>query len=318
MTTFALKRDWRIPIATLLLVVLLALAFQLHSHWAAFLQWCLSTQITLHRYLVMYLLQLNNHQYSGGLWLLTGSFIYGVLHAIGPGHGKFIVTTYLSTNQESQLAARVVPFLGSLMQGVSAILFVFVLAVGFNLASGDLSESRWYVEKISAVMIGCFGVFVIWQALKSLRPRRLSILGIKPLHNHDADCGCGHHGVGKEMSHADWKTRIGVILTVGARPCSGAIMILMFANAIGIVTWGIFAVMTMALGTALSILGLSLAVRYARARTIAFFGEGSDQIRWLVPAVKVLGGVLIILFATVLFLTVIPISANGDYIAAGC
>jgi hypothetical protein len=46
------------------------------------------------------------------------------------------VTTYLTTNKESERAARVVPFLGSLMQGVSAILFVFILAVGFNLASG--------------------------------------------------------------------------------------------------------------------------------------------------------------------------------------
>jgi ABC-type nickel/cobalt efflux system permease component RcnA len=60
--------------------------------------------------------------------------------------------------------------------------------------------------------------------------------------------------------------RLGVILAIGARPCSGAIMILMFSNALGIVTWGIAAVMTMALGTALSIMGLSLAVRYARER----------------------------------------------------
>jgi ABC-type nickel/cobalt efflux system permease component RcnA len=93
---------------------------------------------------------------------------------------------------------------------------------------------------------------------------------------------------------------------------------LLFSNALGIVTWGIMAVMTMALGTALSILGLSLAVRYARERTVAWFGEGSQQIRWLVPSVKIIGGALIILFAVVLFLTVIPISANGDYIAAGC
>jgi nickel/cobalt exporter len=104
-----------------------------------------------------------------GVWLLVGAFLYGVLHAIGPGHGKFIVTTYLSTNQlavarsdsvehaveksahqqpdaaavlmvvqqqkESLTAARVVPFLGSLLQGVSAILFVFILAVGLNLCS---------------------------------------------------------------------------------------------------------------------------------------------------------------------------------------
>jgi ABC-type nickel/cobalt efflux system permease component RcnA len=50
---------------------------------------------------------------------------------------------------------------------VSAILFVFILAVGLNLASGDLSTSRWYVEKISALMVGAFGAYVIYQALKA-------------------------------------------------------------------------------------------------------------------------------------------------------
>ncbi|NEM18882.1 nickel transporter, partial [Escherichia coli] len=143
-------------------MVLLMAGFALHTHWNSFIQWCLAAQITLHRYLVMYLLQLNNHQYSGGLWLLTGAFLYGVLHAVGPGHGKFIVATYLSTNKESQLAARVVPFIGSLMQGVSAILFVFILAVGLNLAAGDISTSRWYVEKISALLIAAFGAFIIY------------------------------------------------------------------------------------------------------------------------------------------------------------
>lgn len=317
MTVQRLNFDWRLPTAGLTTLLLLAAAFTLHMHWAAFIQWCLATQITLHRYLVMYLLQLNNHEYSGGLWLLTGAFFYGVLHAIGPGHGKFIVTTYLSTNKESLFAARAVPFIGSLMQGVSAILFVFILVVGFNLASGDLSTSRWYVEKISAVMIGLFGVFVIYQALKTLRPRRLFISSLKPLHAHDEHCGCGHHGVGASLAQADWKTRFGVVLAIGARPCSGAIMILMFANTLGMVSWGMAAVMTMALGTALSILGLSLAVRYARERTVAFFGDSGGN-SWIMPAVKIAGGVMLILFASILFLTVIPISANGDYIAAGC
>ena len=315
MTTQLLTRDWRLPAALTLLAAGLVAAFALHTHWGAFLQWCLAAQITLHRYLVMYLLQLNNHQYSGGLWLLTGAFFYGVLHAIGPGHGKFIVATYLSTNKESETAARMVPLLGSLMQGVSAILFVFILAVGFNLASGDLSESRWYVEKVSAVLIGGFGAYVIWRAMKSLRPRALRIRSLK--HVHDAQCSCGHHGVGVS-TQGDWKTRLGVILAIGARPCSGAIMILLFSNALGIVTWGMAAVMTMAFGTALSIMGLSLAVRYARNRTAAFFGSEPGRLRWLVPGLKIAGGVALMLFALVLFLTVIPVSANGDYIAAGC
>ena len=101
-TPFA-QRDWRLLAAGSGGLLLLAAGITLHSHWSDFLQWCLATQITLHRYLVMYLLLLNNHQYSGGVWLLVGAFLYGVLHAIGPGHGKFIVTTYLSTNQELSL-----------------------------------------------------------------------------------------------------------------------------------------------------------------------------------------------------------------------
>ncbi|MBS0853962.1 nickel/cobalt transporter [Enterobacter sp. JGM127] len=317
MNTYCLTRDWRLPTAGLLALIVLFAGFTLHTHWNGFIQWCLATQITLHRYLVMYLLQLNNHQFSGGLWLLTGAFFYGVLHAIGPGHGKFIVTTWLSTNTESQRASRVVPFLGSLMQGVSAILFVFILAVGLNMASGDLSTSRWYVEKISAVMIGSFGAFIIYQALKSLLPRKMTLFAIKPLHEHSDQCGCGHHGVGAGMTQGDWKTRLGVILAIGARPCSGAIMILLFSNALGIVSWGMAAVMTMSLGTALSIMGLSLAVRYARERTVALF-DSPASLRWLAPAARIAGGVVLILFAVVLFLTVIPISADGDFIAAGC
>ena len=64
MTVQRLTSDWRIPGTGLATLLLLAAAFSLHAHWSVFIQWCLATQITLHRYLVMYLLQLNNHKYS--------------------------------------------------------------------------------------------------------------------------------------------------------------------------------------------------------------------------------------------------------------
>lgn len=191
MNTPIAQRDWRLLAAGSGGLLLLVAGTMLHSHWGDFLQWCLATQITLHRYLVMYLLLLNNHQYSGGVWLLVGAFLYGVLHAIGPGHGKFIVTTYLSTNPESLMAARVVPFLGSLLQGVSAILFVFILAVGLNLAAGDLSASRWYVEKISALTIGAFGIYIIFRALQNLGPGKRVIRAMTPVHQHDARAAAG-------------------------------------------------------------------------------------------------------------------------------
>lgn len=197
------------------------------------------------------------------------------------------------------------PFLGSLLQGVTAILFVFILAVGLNLAAGDLSASRWYVEKISALTIGVFGAYVIFRALQSLWPTKQVIRRLTPAHQHDASCGCGHHGVGQDLQGADWKTRLGVVLAIGVRPCSGAIMILLFANALGIVSWGIAAVMSMALGAALSILGLSLLVHYARHRTVKRLATNHRPRPWLVPLMKILGGLALILFAVGLFFSVV-------------
>ncbi|EMA4138494.1 nickel/cobalt transporter [Cronobacter turicensis] len=320
MSTAILNRRWQRSGALLLTLCALGVAFFLYSHWSAFVQGVFNLQIALHRYLVLYLLQLNNHQYTGGVWLISGAFIYGVLHAIGPGHGKFIVSAYIATNRESLFAARLVPLAGSLMQGVSAIAFVFILAVGFNLASGDLSQSRWYLEKASALLIGAFGLFLILRAAKSLRAPRLKIHTLTPAPPHPENCGCGHHGVGRETHESDWRTRLGVIAAIGARPCSGAIMIMLFANALGMASWGVAAVMSMAIGTALSIMALSLGVQYARRTTTRLFGSQTTagQAQRIAALLRIAGGLALLLFAAVLFMTVIPVSPNGDYIAAGC
>ncbi len=308
MTARTLSRGWGLSSALFFATLLFGAGALLYSHWGAFIQWCLDMQITLHRYLVLYLLQLNDGQYHGGVWLISGAFIYGMLHAIGPGHGKFVVATWSSTAARNITATRLVPFFGSLMQGVSAIAFVFILAVGFNLAAGDLSQSRWYVEKISAVLIGGFGGWTIWRALR----------GLKHNHDHTQDCGCGHHHPAL-AGEGGWKEALAVVFAIGARPCSGAIMILLFANALGIVSWGIAAVMSMALGTALSIMGLSLAVHHLRdSVTSSWRIASAHRVRLLGVGIRVLGGALLVLFAFVLFFTVIPVSANGDYIAAGC
>ncbi|WP_275555520.1 nickel transporter [Mixta sp. Marseille-Q2659] len=359
-------------------------------HWSEFLAWSLATQITLHRYLVLHLLQINNGQYSGGLWLLFFTFIYGVLHAVGPGHGKFVVTTWLSTQQQnSPPALRAVPLAGSLLQGLSAILFVFILAVGFNLAAGDLSLGRWYMEKVSALLIAAFGGWMLLRGLRHLRPQTqpgpiqtrhhaeadtshraeadtshraeadtshraeadtshraeadtshrakadtinyATLASASPLravsaqagsvayHQHAQDhCGCGHHHI-PLVSPTSRKELLSVIIAIGLRPCSGAITVLLFSNAIGIVKWGMLAVMTMALGTGLSLLLLSIAVsRLRNTVTAIWLRESPARTEGIIALIRITGGLLLLLFALILFLSVVPVSPNGDFIAAGC
>ena len=309
-----------LSIAVLLLISLLALFAR---HWAQFVQYCINFQIYMHRYLVMYLLQQQNHQYRGGMMLVVGSFIYGFLHSVGPGHGKFVITTYLATNRQQLAISRLITLCGSLMQGGVAILFVLILAVALNLSMGDLSLSRYWVEKGSAVFIACFGLMLLWRAaeVRLHKPRTIKAISPTPLiSKHDPYCGCGHkHSPDASELNSGWRNALWVIAAIGIRPCSGAILILVFANAIGMFTWGVISALSMALGTALSIMILATLVHHLRERFIHTGGPWMGI--YLPQAARIammLGGVMLILFALVLFSAVIPVSANGDFIAAGC
>lgn len=292
-------------------VILFLAAFCLLAfHWQAFVQYCFNIQITLHRYLVLYLLQQNSQQLSGGMLLIAGSFAYGVLHSIGPGHGKFVITTFLATHREKLKASRLITLSGSLMQGVVAVLFVVLLAIMLNLSTGDLSQSRFWVEKINALLIAAFGVVLICRAA-----------GLKRGSSHASQvkCGCGHqHYPDEKALSGGWNNTLWLTLTIGIRPCSGALMILIFSNALGMFSWGVAAVMAMSLGTALSIIILATIVHHAREWMI------TANVRWITHSAVaarialLAGGIVLVLFALVLFNTVIPASANGDFITAGC
>ena len=314
-------------------VALLLMVLVAWEYWSDFVLMCINMQIYMHRYLVLYLLQIRSGEFSGGLFLVISGFIYGFLHAVGPGHGKFVITTYLSTSHENMAASRLISFAGSMMQGVGAIAFVWLLAVIFNFSMGDLSLSRWYVEKASAVFIAVFGLITLGRAFgvtpwrrKAKRPlAHFSASDNQPkiglAHAHAGeDCGCGHkHLPSQDDLRGTLASRGWVILSMGIRPCSGAILILVFANAVGMFRWGIAAVMSMALGTALSIMIVAMLVTRARDKMLKINAQ-SAIMRWQYAskALLLFAGVLIILFAMVLFFSVIPVSDNGDFVAAGC
>ena len=318
-----MKNDQRSAAALITLlsfsgVMGVALLYLFARHWGEFVQYCFTLQISLHRYLVQYLLLQRDHHIKGGLMLIAGSFTYGFLHSVGPGHGKFVITTWLATHREKLNASRLITLAGSLMQGVVAVLFVLILAISLNLSMGDLSASRYWMEKASALLIAGFGIVLIGRAIGGERLRMFGARASR--HQHDAACGCGHkHQPNAEDLTGGWRNAAWVIAGIGIRPCSGALMILVFANAVGMFSWGVAAVMAMSLGTAASILILATWVHHFREWMLA--ANSSVMVRYAATLGRVAivaGGMALILFALVLFFTVIPVSANGDFITAGC
>src|SRR6266853_6202727 len=58
-------------------------------------------------------------------WSLMGlSFLYGIFHAAGPGHGKAVISSYVVANEETWRRGVALSFASALLQALVAVLIV--------------------------------------------------------------------------------------------------------------------------------------------------------------------------------------------------
>lgn len=103
-------------------------------------------------------------------WILVSlSFLYGILHAAGPGHGKAVISSYMIANETALRRGILLSFISSILQAISAIVLVglawFVLR-GTGISMGMTGR---YMELASYVLVILCGVYII---SRKLRPRR--------------------------------------------------------------------------------------------------------------------------------------------------
>lgn len=104
---------------------------------------------------------------AAGLSLLGFSFVYGVLHALGPGHGKIVITTWLATHPAKLKSSIGLTLAASLLQGLVAIALVVVVLALLQLPACQLHLSSFWLEKGSYLLVGALGLLLCWRALKS-------------------------------------------------------------------------------------------------------------------------------------------------------
>jgi len=246
--------------------------------------------------------------------LLIFSLLYGVLHALGPGHGKIVITTWLATHPSKLKSSIGLTLASSLLQGVVAIALVVVVLGLLQLPARQLHASSFWLEKGSYALVGVLGLLLCWRALKKLRIllRKPSFKRFTPHHVHDARCGCGHQHLPTQAQLRrgdDWRARLMIILSMGMRPCSGAIMVLLFSKVIGVFGWGIASALAMSAGTSVTISALALLVHSFRQLAIRLSGNKTPvlwrQIGWTTLALT--GGVILIAAAVVMWLSAVPV-----------
>lgn len=235
---------------------------------------------------------------GSAVWtLLFISFAYGIFHAAGPGHGKAVIASYLVANRETARRGITLSFASALMQSLVAILIVGISAWILNATAKTMCKAEGAIEITSYGLIALFGLRLVWvkgrtfiRALQAAQPVP-AIAGLPHDHDHghhhhhhdhshahdhhghdhvyDEHCGHSHGPTPSELAGpGGWRRGLAAILTVGIRPCSGAILVLVFALAQGLFWAGIAATFLMGLGTAITV--ATIAVIAVSAKDIAF------------------------------------------------
>jgi len=272
---FSQRRARRVWPLWLLVLALAAGALTLWQYWPQILLQSAIWQKGLHQQMTQLLQQVKTAPGQAGGLLVLFSLAYGVLHALGPGHGKVVITTFLATHPARLNITLRLTLLASLLQGSVAIVLVTLMLVVLQTSSRQLHLSSYWLEKGSYLLVIGLGIWIGVRALKTLlrqlRPRSpITIRALRAAHQHHAHCGCSHAHLPDAQQVAEAvsvKTQLLLVASMGLRPCSGAIMMLLFSRVIGVYLWGVLSAVVMALGTALTISAIGLLVQ--RARTLA-------------------------------------------------
>ncbi len=229
---------------------------------------------------------------GGGFWWLGGvSFLYGIVHAAGPGHGKVVISSYLIANEARVRRGVIIAFIAALAQAVAAVSIIGLMAVILNMTSMAITSTAKVFEAGSFALIAALGVYLFvrkgraaWTVMKGGDAHGHHHHHDSHDHHdhhdhaHDGHAACGHDHIPSEavLQKPGLSGAAAAVLSVGIRPCSGALVVLVFALSQGIFWAGVASTFVMALGTAITV--AALATLAVGAKSIARrLARGSDR-----------------------------------------
>lgn len=255
----------------------------------------LRLQAELHRELSLLVRALQGEGAARAFVVLMGvSFLYGVLHAAGPGHGKAVIAAYLVASRARLRRGVLLAFLSAGAQGVTAIVLVGALGLLFGLQASSLR-----LEQASYLAIAGIGA---WLLLRQA-------VGSGHDHHHHHDRHHDHHREAcaagpppPRIEEGPWWRLLPMAGAIGLRPCLGAVLVLVFAVGQGVFLAGVAAVAAMSIGTAITVAGLALMTVVAREGALKLAGGGGRAGLLLARGFGILGALLLLLLGLALFL----------------
>lgn len=279
--------------------------------------WVAQTQASAHRELSAAVRRFKTGDPIGAALMLAAiSFAYGVLHAAGPGHGKAVITSYVLADGRTMRRGVLLSFLAAGIQALSALVLVTVLVLVLKSTGMQIRAMEAWLETISWGLVAAVGAWLVYYQLRgafaSGRPHAHDAQDHHHSHgpdthnhhhHHDATCeACAHLPAASELQ-GDWSWRraLAIAFAVGIRPCTGAILVLIFAIGQGLWWTGVFSTFAMALGTAITVSALAALAVGSRELAKRLAGTGSSKWADRVQLAAGIGGASLVLILGALF-----------------
>jgi len=199
---------------------------------------------------------------------LAIAFAYGIFHAFGPGHGKFIIVSYFLGREARVMRGVVMAVQVSIVHVIAAIVIVWladiVLRAGFGIGLSEVPG----VRAASFLIIVGIGLYMMYQAA---RTSGSGVAGGTGGHGGDhGHASSGDHGHDHGHRH-DGRLEGGLLaLAAGMVPCPGAVLIMLYAVANDMIYPGILLVGAMSLGIGSSICVVGVGAILARQAATRF------------------------------------------------
>lgn len=282
------------------------------------------------------------NQPGAAWWLIALSFGYGVFHALGPGHGKAVLSAYVVANRETMRNGAMLSMVSAMLQALVAVLLVAVAAWALNLTGQALNEVTRWLEMGSGLMLAGLGSWLVWRHVLSPigRASRKRLSGRRTTttsrhahahshqsqnishhqghhhdgheghhhdhhhdhHHHDHCCGHEHAPPPDAVSgRLDWTRAWSVVLSMGLRPCTGAVLVLVFSLSQGMFYAGVISAFAMGLGTGITVAMLAVgSLLVSRMAEGVAGGAGSAWGKWVMSLLQALAAVAVLLLGLVL------------------
>lgn len=204
------------------------------------------------------------------------SFLYGIVHAVGPGHGKSIVTSYFIARPGNYRLGILMAFVLSITHAISGAIFVLVMKL--ILASPVLFSQAIPVERISYALLTLIGIFMFIHAILDIRQK-------------DIENVPTHHNITQLLL---------IAFTTGMIPCPGAAIILVFAISIDIAVIGLIAIMAMGVGMGLTTSVFALIAIFARNTMTTMDSASQWKYQYIHCSLSIIGAMVITLFGLIM------------------